>query len=57
MTFERLGDERPGAVPADMVFVLAQKPHPLFERQGHNLLFKTTVRLKVRSLLLLDAVS
>jgi DnaJ-class molecular chaperone len=46
ITFERLGDERPGEVAADMVFVLSQKPHALFERQGSHLLFKTAVRLR-----------
>jgi DnaJ family protein B protein 4 len=61
ITFERMGDEKPGEVfnflllfsladkkqvPADMVFVLSQKPHPLFERQGSHLVFKTSVRLR-----------
>lgn len=46
ITFERMGDEKPGEVAADMVFVLSQKPHPLFERQGNHLLFKTVVRLR-----------
>ncbi len=46
ITFERMGDEKPGEVPADMVFVLVQKPHNLFERQGNHLVFKTSVRLR-----------
>ncbi len=46
ITFERLGDEQPGIVPADMVFVLQQKQHVLFERQGNNLLYKASIRLK-----------
>ncbi|CAM9868949.1 unnamed protein product [Discosporangium mesarthrocarpum] len=38
ITFEREGDEQPGVIPADIVFVLKTKPHQRFEREGNNLL-------------------
>lgn len=37
ITFEGLGNERPGAYPADIVFVIAEKRHPLFGREGDDL--------------------
>ncbi|KAH3756952.1 dnaJsubfamily B member 13 [Pelomyxa schiedti] len=37
VTFEREGDEVPGSVPADIVFVLKQKPHDMFTREGDDL--------------------
>ena len=46
LTYECLGDEAPGIVAADMVFVVKEKPHQLFVRAGHNLIFKTSVRLR-----------
>lgn len=39
----RAGDERPGAVPADIVFVIEEKPHPVFAREGNDLVY--TARL------------
>lgn len=46
VTFEKYGDEAPGVIPADMIFVVTQEPHPVFEREGNNLIHKTTVTLK-----------
>ncbi|CAL8997109.1 unnamed protein product [Prunus brigantina] len=37
ITFEGLGNEIPGAYPADIVFVIAEKRHPLFRREGDDL--------------------
>lgn len=37
ITFEGLGNEIPGAYPADIVFVIAEKRHPLFRRDGDDL--------------------
>ncbi len=31
------GDERPGTIPADIVFVISEKKHPVFEREGNDL--------------------
>merc|ERR1711916_120655 len=46
ITFREEGDERPGTIPADIVFVLGEKPHATFQRDGNNLVLKQTVSLK-----------
>ena len=45
VTFENKGDERPGVAPADVVFVIEEKPHPRFRREGNDLII--THRLKL----------
>lgn len=37
ITFPQKGDERPGRVAADIVFVVDEKPHPRFRREGNDL--------------------
>lgn len=37
VTFEGMGNERPGIPPADITFVIAEKRHPLFRREGDDL--------------------
>ncbi|GER26745.1 DnaJ homolog subfamily B member [Striga asiatica] len=37
ITFEGKGDERPGTLPADIIFCIDEKRHPLFKREGDNL--------------------
>ncbi|CAN6720921.1 unnamed protein product [Malus baccata var. baccata] len=37
ITFEGLGNERRGAYPADIIFVISEKRHPLFRREGDDL--------------------
>lgn len=37
ITFEREGDEAPGVVPADLIFVLRQRPHEFFTRENDDL--------------------
>ncbi|PHU14589.1 hypothetical protein BC332_15794 [Capsicum chinense] len=37
ITFEGKGNERPGISPADVIFVIAEKRHPIFRRDGNNL--------------------
>lgn len=39
------GDERPGVVPADIVFVIGEKHHPSLRRDGNDLIFTTRVPL------------
>ena len=46
ITFPGKGDEVPGRPPADLVFVVKQLPHPLFERKGNDLHLKVTITLK-----------
>ncbi|KAK9750209.1 hypothetical protein RND81_02G180200 [Saponaria officinalis] len=35
--FEGKGDEKPGHMPADIVFIIDEKRHPMFKRVGDNL--------------------
>ncbi|KDP38849.1 hypothetical protein JCGZ_05006 [Jatropha curcas] len=37
ITFEGKGDEKPGYHPADIILVVEEKRHPLFEREGDDL--------------------
>ncbi|KAF2319788.1 hypothetical protein GH714_018872 [Hevea brasiliensis] len=37
ITFEGKGDERPGYHPADLILLIDEKRHPLFEREGDDL--------------------
>ncbi len=37
ITFEREGDQRPGMIPADVIFILQEKPHPRFKREKDDL--------------------
>jgi len=47
LTFEKEGDEiDPNVEPADIVFVLEEKPHNRFKRDGNNLLYTASINLK-----------
>ncbi|KAK7412054.1 hypothetical protein VNO78_03500 [Psophocarpus tetragonolobus] len=37
ITFEGVGDEKPGYLPADIVFLIDEKKHSLFRREGNDL--------------------
>jgi DnaJ family protein A protein 2 len=39
------GDEAPGITPGDIIIILEEKPHPLFERRGKHLWTEVTVTL------------
>ncbi|KAL6616474.1 hypothetical protein ACP70R_038744 [Stipagrostis hirtigluma subsp. patula] len=43
--FEGMGDERPGCLPADAVFTVSEKKHPVFKRVGNDLVLKAEVPL------------
>lgn len=45
VTFEGMGDERPGYLPADVIFVIAEKEHPFFKRVGDDLVVKLEIPL------------
>ncbi len=45
ITFEREGDERPGEIPADIVFEVAEQKHSRFHRQGDDLIQQVTIPL------------
>lgn len=39
ITFQEKGDENPGRIAADIIFVLQEKPHPHFTREGNDLIY------------------
>lgn len=45
ITFEREGDEHPGRIPADFIFIIQEKPHSVFTREGNNLCLTKTIPL------------
>lgn len=46
ITFPREGDESPGCIPADIVFVIKDKPHPHFRREGSNIVYPVRISLR-----------
>ncbi|XP_053955552.1 dnaJ homolog subfamily B member 13 [Anastrepha ludens] len=45
--FKEEGDRSPTKIPADIIFITADKPHPFFERsQHHNLVYTHDITLK-----------
>lgn len=49
ITFQEKGDEAPGHIPADIVFIVNEKPHPSYTRDGNDLV--QTIRLPLRDAL------
>uniref|UniRef100_A0A1D1YEH1 DnaJ subfamily B member 4 n=1 Tax=Anthurium amnicola TaxID=1678845 RepID=A0A1D1YEH1_9ARAE len=45
VTFENMGDERRGSLPADVVYTVSEKEHPFFKRVGNDLVLKVEVPL------------
>jgi DnaJ family protein B protein 4 len=45
ITFENEGDEAPGVIPADIQFILGEKPHDRFKREGNNLVYAARLHL------------
>ncbi|KAF7224405.1 dnaJ homolog subfamily A member 4 [Nothobranchius furzeri] len=45
ITFHGEGDQEPGLEPGDVIIVLDQKDHPVFQRQENNLIMKMNIRL------------
>lgn len=46
ITFSKEGDETPTNIPADVVFVLKDKPHQLFKRDGSDIVYTAKVSLR-----------
>lgn len=46
ITFPKEGDETPTNIPADVVFVLKDKPHPVFRRDGADIVYPAKVSLR-----------
>jgi DnaJ homolog subfamily B member 4 len=45
ITFENEGDEAPGVIPADIQFVIGEKEHATFSRDGNNLVYNARLTL------------
>lgn len=46
ITFAKEGDRYPNRIPADIVFVIRDKPHLLFGRSGEDITFRAKITLK-----------
>uniref|UniRef100_A0A182RF61 DnaJ_C domain-containing protein n=1 Tax=Anopheles funestus TaxID=62324 RepID=A0A182RF61_ANOFN len=46
ITFPREGDQIPGKVPADIVFIIRDKPHSHFKREGSDIKYTAKVSLR-----------
>lgn len=45
ITFHGEGDQEPGLEPGDVVILLDQKEHAVFQRQGDDLVMKMSLKL------------
>ncbi|WCJ30916.1 DNAJ heat shock family protein [Euphorbia peplus] len=45
ITFPEKGNEQPNVVPADLVFIIDEKPHPVFTRDGNDLVVTQKISL------------
>ncbi|XP_038124625.1 dnaJ homolog subfamily A member 4 [Cyprinodon tularosa] len=45
ITFHGEGDQEPGLEPGDVIIVLDQREHPVFQRQGNDLIMKMDIKL------------
>lgn len=46
ITFPKEGDETPTKIPADIVFVVKDKPHPVFKRDGSDVIYPAKISLR-----------
>lgn len=46
ITFQREGDQSPNTIAADIVFIIRDKPHPLFKRDGSDIRYVHKLSLK-----------
>jgi DnaJ-class molecular chaperone len=46
ITFQREGDQNVGSIPADIVFIIKDKPHPHFKRDGADIIYTAKITLK-----------
>lgn len=46
ITFSREGDQVPGSIPADVVFIVRDKPHRQFERSGSDVKYRAKIGLR-----------
>ena len=45
ITFQREGDQTPNKIPADIVFIIRDKPHSHFKRDGSDLRYTVKISL------------
>lgn len=46
ITFPKEGDQTPGKIPADIIFIIRDKPHPIFKREGSDIKYNAHINLK-----------
>ncbi|XP_072104294.1 dnaJ homolog subfamily B member 1-like isoform X2 [Mobula birostris] len=46
ITFPKQGDETANNIPADIIFVLKDKPHPVFKRSGSDVIYTAKISLQ-----------
>lgn len=46
VTFPKEGDQTPNNIPADVVFIIKDKPHPTFTRDGSDIRYKAKIPLR-----------
>ncbi|KAM4747247.1 dnaJ homolog subfamily B member 1 [Rhinophrynus dorsalis] len=46
ITFPKEGDETPNNIPADIVFVLKDKPHPVYKREASDVVYTAKISLR-----------
>ncbi|KAM6905232.1 dnaJ homolog subfamily B member 1a [Xenentodon cancila] len=46
ITFPKEGDETPTNIPADVVFVVKDKPHAVFRREGSDIIYPAKISLR-----------
>lgn len=46
ITFQREGDQGRNKIPADIVFIIRDKPHPHFKREGSDIRYSAKITLK-----------
>ncbi|XP_050441344.1 dnaJ protein homolog 1-like [Adelges cooleyi] len=46
ITFQKEGDQGMNKIPADIVFIIRDKPHPLYKREGNDVRYTASISLK-----------
>ena len=46
ITFPKEGDQRPNSIPADIIFVIKDKPNTTFKRDGSDIRYKAKISLR-----------
>ena len=46
ITFSEEGDQFPGRIPSDIIFVIKQKPHAIYRRDGNDLRYTAKINLR-----------